>query len=217
MRRSALHHPTVSGRLPVLLLVAVSATACVPDGPTGVGSPSPVVSVELSPEAAVLTVDDRLQLEATVRDEEGNSVPEESLSWASSDPDVATVDERGEVTGVGSGSATITASSNGANGSASIEVIEIEIDPPEAEIDEPDDGDTFKEGRRITFEGEGEDPEDGTLKGDALVWTSSLDGKFGTGEEVKTRELSAGTHTITLTVTNSRGIAATDEIEIWIR
>lgn len=215
MRRSALHHPTVSRRLPVLLLVAVSATACVPDGPTGVDSPSPVVSVELSPEAVVLTVDDRLQLEATVRDEEGNSLPEESLSWASSDPDVAAVDQRGEVTGVGPGSATITASSHGANGSASIEVIE--IDPPEAEIDEPDDGDTFKEGRRITFEGEGEDPEDGRLKGDALVWTSSLDGEFGTGEEVKTRELSAGTHTITLTVTNSRGISATDEIELEIR
>ena len=49
------------------------------------------------------------------------------------------------------------------------------------------------------FAGTGSDPEDGTLTGASLVWTSSINGQIGTGTSFSTTTLSAGTHTITLT------------------
>ena len=56
----------------------------------------------------------------------------------------------------------------------------------------------------IKFSGLGDDPEDGNLIGDSLVWTSNIDGFIDTGESC-THSLSAGTHTITLTVTDDDG------------
>ncbi|MEO5814465.1 MAG: PKD domain-containing protein [Gemmatimonadaceae bacterium] len=59
-------------------------------------------------------------------------------------------------------------------------------------------------GTSVTFSGSATDPEDGTLSGASLVWTSSRDGQIGTGTSVSTSTLSAGTHIITLTAKDSR-------------
>ena len=88
---------------------------------------------------------------------------------------------------------------------------------PTASITTPADGATFNQGATIPFDGAGSDPEDGTLAGSALVWTSSLDGQFGTGEQISTNALSVGTHQITLTVTDSQGAADSDSISITVQ
>ncbi|MEO8000091.1 MAG: Ig-like domain-containing protein, partial [Gemmatimonadaceae bacterium] len=49
------------------------------------------------------------------------------------------------------------------------------------------------------------DPEDGALSGASLAWTSNFDGAIGTGVSFAKSNLSVGTHTITLTVTDSKG------------
>jgi hypothetical protein len=59
------------------------------------------------------------------------------------------------------------------------------------------------------------DPEDGTLTGAALVWTSSLSGPIGTGEMFNA-PLTAGLHTVTLTVTDSDGNTGSDAITLDI-
>jgi len=63
----------------------------------------------------------------------------------------------------------------------------------------------YPQGASVTFTGAANDPEDGALSGASLVWTSNLDGQIGTGTSFSTTSLSVGTHTITLTATDSKG------------
>ena len=81
--------------------------------------------------------------------------------------------------------------------------------PPMATVASPTEGATFTTEESITFSGSGSDPEDGTLTGNSLVWTSSLDGQIGTGTSFSTSSLQAGEHLITLTVTDSQGRTGT--------
>ncbi len=87
---------------------------------------------------------------------------------------------------------------------------------PTVTITSPADGSTFNEGALITFQGSATDPEDGDLTDSSLVWTSSIDGQIGTGESFARSDLSLGTHTITLTATDSHGAKGTASITIII-
>jgi len=87
---------------------------------------------------------------------------------------------------------------------------------PTATITSPSDGSTYNEGDTITFSGTGSDAEDGILTGSSLVWTSSIDGQIGTGESFTKNELSAGTHTITLTATDSESAIGSDTVSITV-
>jgi len=67
-------------------------------------------------------VNSTVQLTATTRDANGNALGGRVITWSTSDPNVATVDQTGLVRGVGPGSATITATSEGKSGTAAITV-----------------------------------------------------------------------------------------------
>jgi hypothetical protein len=71
------------------------------------------------------------------------------------------------------------------------------------EILTPSDGAEFEVGDKIEFTGSAMDWKDGKLEGGSLVWTSSIDDEIGTGAEFTRDDLTEGTHTITLTATNS--------------
>lgn len=92
----------------------------------------------------------------------------------------------------------------------------VKNEPPTAAISVPSDGDSFTEGASVTFAGSGTDPEDGALTGSSLVWTSDKDGQIGTGASFSTSGLSGGTHTITLTATDSKGATGTASIQVTI-
>jgi len=87
---------------------------------------------------------------------------------------------------------------------------------PTATITSPSDGSTYAEGDTITFTGTGEDTEDGILTGSSLVWTSSIDDEIGTGESFTKNDLSAGTHTITFTATDSEGVTGSDSVSVTV-
>lgn len=93
---------------------------------------------------------------------------------------------------------------------------EPENTPPSAEIISPTDNSSFTESETITFRGRGEDLEDGKLTGSSLVWKSSIDGQIGVGEEFSRDNLSLGSHTITLTATDSEGLSGEDVVMIDI-
>ena len=59
------------------------------------------------------------------------------------------------------------------------------------------------------------DPDDGILTGKALVWTSDLQGVLGTGSPLSV-SLKPGTHTLTLTATDSDGNALTATTKITL-
>ena len=88
--------------------------------------------------------------------------------------------------------------------------------PPTATISSPSDFSTYAYGDSITFNGSGDDTEDGTLSGSSLVWTSSIGGQIGTGTPLQRNDLSVGKHTITLTATDSNGATGSDEVKITV-
>jgi uncharacterized protein YjdB len=85
-------------------------------------TPVPVASVAVSPATASLTVGATQQLTATPRDSAGATLTGRVVTWASSASGVAMVSSGGLVTAVAAGSATITATSEGISGTATVTV-----------------------------------------------------------------------------------------------
>ncbi|MGH7546987.1 MAG: Ig-like domain-containing protein [Gemmatimonadales bacterium] len=85
-------------------------------------SPEPVASVDVTPPSASVLEGQTVQLTAMPRDANGNPLSGRAVTWASGNPAVATVSASGLVTGVAAGSATITATSEGQNGTSLITV-----------------------------------------------------------------------------------------------
>jgi len=86
---------------------------------------------------------------------------------------------------------------------------------PAVVISAPADGASFTEGSAVSFAGSATDAEDGDLSA-SLTWSSSLDGTIGSGASFQTTTLSAGSHTITASVTDSGGLAGSAQISITI-
>lgn len=85
-------------------------------------TPAEVAAVAISPQPANVALLKVLALSAEVRDARGVALRGRTLAWASSDPSVASVDAAGVVTGRGLGSAEITASVAGKQGSVRVTV-----------------------------------------------------------------------------------------------
>ncbi|PYP15633.1 MAG: hypothetical protein DMD54_11645 [Gemmatimonadetes bacterium] len=85
-------------------------------------APPPVASVTISPASATVFVGFTSQLTATLRDANGNLLTGRTITWASSNTSVAAVNGSGVVTGVTTGSASVTATSEGKVGTAAITV-----------------------------------------------------------------------------------------------
>jgi len=82
----------------------------------------PVARVEIEPVKTPLFVGATTKLNAIARSSEGNPRNDASISWASSNPQVATVDAAGVVMGVSPGDAQINATSGSGTGSVSVTV-----------------------------------------------------------------------------------------------
>src|SRR5437588_6957911 len=97
--------------------------ACGKDS-TAPAPPPAVASVAVAPSTSSLTVGDTVRLAATVEDASGNVLSARVVTWASSNPAVATVSGTGLVTGVRADAqqVMITATSETVSGSASVRV-----------------------------------------------------------------------------------------------
>src|SRR2546426_3069 len=82
----------------------------------------PVASVAVSPAAASVTPGQAVQLTATPKDADGTPLTGRTVTWATSNAAVASVGGDGLVTGGASGTATLTARSEGQSGTAAITV-----------------------------------------------------------------------------------------------
>jgi len=102
---------------------------------TTTSSTAPVASVTVSPASVSLGVAGTQQLTATLRDASGNVLTGRVITWASSNVLVGTVSGSGLVTGLVAGNATITATSEGQNGSAALTVSV--LPPPQQWPNEP--------------------------------------------------------------------------------
>ncbi len=89
---------------------------------TTTSSTAPVASVTVSPATVSLAVGGTQQLTATLRDASGNVLTGRVVTWASSNALVGSVTGTGLVAALLAGGATITATSEGQNGSAALTV-----------------------------------------------------------------------------------------------
>src|SRR6184192_2571941 len=82
----------------------------------------PVASVTVSPATASVPAGQGVQLTATLKDANGNTLTGRTVTWSSDNTAVATVSASGLVSGVVAGAATITATSEAKTGTSAITV-----------------------------------------------------------------------------------------------
>ncbi len=84
---------------------------------------SSIAVLTITPARVAVAVGDAVQLRATPKTRQGQTLPGRPVSWASTNPDVAIVSETGLVTALAPGTVTITASSADTSATATITVV----------------------------------------------------------------------------------------------
>ncbi len=166
-----------------------------------------VASVDVMPDPATVVVGQTVQLTATPRDASGNALSGRVVSWSSSDAVVATVNNTGLVSGVGVGSATITATSEGQSGTTAISVVtgpvaSVEVSPGSARV---------VLGATVQLRAQPRDAGGNPLDGREATWSSSNDAAATVDASGLVTGQTAGSATITAT---SGGVSGTATIEV---
>jgi len=130
----------------------------------------PVATVTVTPALDTLILGGAVQLAAVEQDANGNPLSGRAVSWASSDETVAIVTSTGRVVSQAAGSATITATSEGKIGAATIVVIPVPVatvavSPATQSVDVGSSTPAFT---AVTKDASGN-----VLTGRVVVWTSS--------------------------------------------
>jgi len=122
---------------PVGRVLLVALAGCAPTEAPILASTAPVEAVILAPAADNLLIGDSQQLIALVKDGKSRPLAGRDISWASLDPEMATVSPTGVVSGRGPGAARIIASSEGRSGTAVITVWPTRADTAECDAPKP--------------------------------------------------------------------------------
>ncbi len=205
----------------------ITVTATDSDGYTATDSigitvnntPPDTVSITNPPDGSSFDYGDLVTFQGSATDPEDGTLTGASLVWTSSQGDPMGTGETFATDTLTSGTHVITLTASDSKGMSATDTITIEVGnaPPEAEIISPENRSEYAYREYITFEGTGTDPEDGSLAGSSLVWTSSSStDPLGQGEVISVNDLPSGTHTITLTVTDSEGAEDTDSITVMV-
>ena len=214
-------HRLKKAAAPWLVLVPALACADSPSSPDGAGDANlaPTATIVSPPDSSEFVGGHTVRFDGIAEDPEDGPLTGPSLDWTSSidgrfgiGPSTTTSD-----LSAGEHRITLTAvDSDGARTTDEIIVTVSENQKPTAVITAPPTGSEYLEGDLVQFEGTASDPEDGPLKGGALVWESQIDGFLGTGEAIETTALSIGQHRIFLTATDSDGASFTHDIIVRV-
>jgi PKD repeat protein len=180
----------------------------------------PVVTISSPADGSAFEDGETIPFSGSATDDEDGVIPSQSLEW-SSDLDGILGSGLQLDTTLSLGVHTITLSATDTDGGTGQDLISLVVNPagnqaPVVTILEPADDSSFEQEQMITFRAEAVDPEDGTLTGSALVWSSDLDGEFGQGEQFGSDSLSVGLHRILLVATDSGLASGTTSVNIRI-
>src|SRR5437773_2218463 len=130
----------------------------------------PVASIQVSPASANVFVGQTLPLTATTKDSAGATLTGRPVTWATSNPSIATVSSSGQVAGVTQGSTTITATSESKTATATINVAivpvaSVRVSPATARL---------TPGQTAQLTATPKDSAGSALTGRAVTWTSSV-------------------------------------------
>ncbi len=177
--------------------------------------PPEVATVTVTPSMAEIEEGQTQQFIAVAAEADGMLIANVTISWSSSDENVATVNTTGLATGVGPGEATITATSDGVSGDAALTVTEpppppppvvasVSVSPPMAEIEE---------GGMQQFEAMAMTEEGMVIPNVVFTWMSSDDGIATIDTEGLAMGVSAGEVTVTAMTDDISGTATLTVLE----
>src|SRR5438128_4237836 len=156
-------------------------------------TPAPVASVTLNPTSTTVLVGQTAQLSATTTDSAGNVLSGRTVTWVSSNSSVAAVSAVGLVTGVGLGSATIIATSEGQSNTASVTVTNV----PVASVSVTPASATLQVGQTVQLTATPRDSNGNALSGRVVAWSSSTPSAATVSASGLVAGVAAGSATIT--------------------
>ena len=168
---------------------------------------APVASVSVTPSSANVAITGTVQLTATPKDANGNPLTGRAISWSSSDNTIATVSSSGLVTGVAAGTVTITATSEGKSGTASITV----AGAPVATVTVTPASASVQAGQTVQLTATLKDASGNILTGRVVTWSSSNTTAASVNSAGLVTANAAGSATITAT---SEGKTGTSTITV---
>src|SRR6266480_1361381 len=164
----------------------------------------PVATVDLTPATATVQAGQTVQLTATPKDSNGNALSGRTVTWTSSNNSVATVSTSGLVSGVTPGSATITATSEGKSGTASITVTDI----PVTSVDVTPPAATVQASQTVQLSATPRDANGAALSGRVVTWSSSNTSVATVSTSGLVSGVTPGSATITATSEGKSGTAS---------
>src|SRR5947199_2697924 len=176
---------------------------------TVTAGPLPVASVTVSPASASVPIGQAVQLTATPKDASGNPLTGRTVTWASSNTSVGTVNASGLVTGVVAGATTITATSEGQSGTSAVTVTAAPV-PVASVTVSPATAAVFV-GQTTQLTATPKDANGNTLTGRTITWASSPSSIAGVNGSGLAAGVAVGSATITAT---SEGKSGTSTITV---
>ncbi len=154
--------------------------------------PRPVASVRLAPAEGAITVGETLTLVAHLADAEGGKLQGRDIVWRSASPQVASVSDRGMVTGLADGSAEISAECEGQRVVARVKVTPVAVGS--VTVAQPE---SLIVGERVALVAAVKDARGRPLSGRTVKWASSSPGVATVTQDGQLTGMSAGSARIT--------------------
>jgi uncharacterized protein YjdB len=166
--------------------------------------PNPVVTtVTVSPPSASVGVGATTALQAAVKDQNGNTMSGQTVTWSTDNAPVATVSSSGVVSGLAAGSANITATSSGKSGSAVITVTAappvvttVTVSPPSASV---------VAGSTVTLQVAVKDQYGNAMTGQSVTWSTNNSAAATVSTSGVVTGVAAGTATVSATTGGKSG------------
>lgn len=167
----------------------------------------PVASVQVKPSSQSLVVGQAAQLEAQPLDASGSPLVGRVVLWSTSDASVASVTSTGVVTAVAPGTATITATCEGRDGTS---LVSVASRPPNAVVVTPAQA-LVLEGATTPLSAQVLDPQGSVIPGAPIAWASSDDALATVSSSGVVTGVGAGKVTITA---SSGGKSGTSQVTV---
>lgn len=190
------------------LVLGTTQVAASSNGKSGIAAitvqPAPVASVVVSPPQISVAVGARTTFTAAVLDAGGNALTGRTVTWASSNSLIASVDASGVVTPLSVGAATITATSEGKSGTSTITVTQAAV----STVTVSPSPLSMSVGQTTQFTATARDAAGNPLTGQTFQWTTSNAAVATVATDGNVTAVSAGSATITATTSGKSGTAA---------
>ena len=164
----------------------------------------PVANVLVTPSLDTLVLGQSTNLSAQPVDSAGDPLSGRTVTWNSSDDNVAIVSSTGHVVSQGAGTATISATSEGHQGAATIVVIPV----PVATVTVSPNSKTMTVGDTATFTATTKDAQGHVLTGRTVTWSSDNTAAATVDSTGLVTAVAQGTANITATSEGKSGTAA---------